>query len=91
MDMAVESGGNVEGSKLDEVVEVGGVKIIGQSLPSEVARNALRCTQITFSILSQSSGMKNRKPWYWIQRTRSLKVALSLKGVCDQRNYKKFV
>ena len=39
--MAVESGGNVEGSKLDEVVEVGGVKIIGQgNLPSEVARNA---------------------------------------------------
>ena len=41
VDMAVESGGNVEGSKLDEVVEVGGVKIIGQgNLPSEVARNA---------------------------------------------------
>ena len=31
VDMAVESGGNVEGSKLDEeVVEVGRVKIIGQ-------------------------------------------------------------
>ena len=41
VDMAVESGGNVEGSKLDDVVEVGGVKIIGQgNLPSEVARNA---------------------------------------------------
>lgn len=41
VDMAVESGGNVEGSKLDEVVEVSGVKIIGQgNLPSEVARNA---------------------------------------------------
>ena len=41
VDMAVESGGNVEGSKLDEVVEVRGVKIIGQgNLPSEVARNA---------------------------------------------------
>ena len=41
VDMAVESGGNVEGSKLDEVVDVGGVKIIGQGiLPSEVARNA---------------------------------------------------
>ena len=41
VDMAVESGGNVEGSKLDEVAEVGGVKIIGQgNLPSEVARNA---------------------------------------------------
>ena len=41
VDMAVESGGNVEGSKLDEVADVGGVKIIGQgNLPSEVARNA---------------------------------------------------
>ena len=41
VDMAVESGGNVEGSKLYEVAEVGGVKIIGQgNLPSEVARNA---------------------------------------------------
>lgn len=41
VDMAVESGGNVEGSILDEVVEIGGVKIIGQgNLPSEVARNA---------------------------------------------------
>lgn len=29
IDMAVESGGNVEGSKLDQEVEVGGVRIIG--------------------------------------------------------------
>jgi H+-translocating NAD(P) transhydrogenase subunit alpha len=41
VDMAVETGGNVEGSRLDEIVDVGGVKIIGQgNLPSEVARNA---------------------------------------------------
>jgi H+-translocating NAD(P) transhydrogenase subunit alpha len=41
VDMAVETGGNVEGSKLDEVVDIGGVKIIGQgNLPSDVARNA---------------------------------------------------
>ncbi|MEQ8858653.1 MAG: Re/Si-specific NAD(P)(+) transhydrogenase subunit alpha [Pseudomonadales bacterium] len=41
VDMAVESGGNVEGSKLDEIVDVNGVKIVGQgNLPSEVARNA---------------------------------------------------
>ncbi len=41
VDMAVESGGNVEGSKLDEVVETGGVKLIGLgNLPSEVASNA---------------------------------------------------
>jgi NAD(P) transhydrogenase subunit alpha len=41
IDMAVETGGNVEGSVLDEVVEINGVKVIGQgNLPSEVARNA---------------------------------------------------
>ena len=39
--MAVESGGNVEGSKLDEVVDINGVKVIGiGNLPSEVSRNA---------------------------------------------------
>jgi NAD(P) transhydrogenase subunit alpha len=41
VDMAVETGGNVEGSVLDEVADVGGVQIIGQgNLPSKVARNA---------------------------------------------------
>ena len=37
VDMAVASGGNVEGSKIGEIVEVGGVKIIGNAnLPGEV-------------------------------------------------------
>lgn len=41
VDMAVESGGNVEGSALDAIVDVGGVKIMGPgNLPSEVAQNA---------------------------------------------------
>ncbi|MEM7216826.1 MAG: Re/Si-specific NAD(P)(+) transhydrogenase subunit alpha [Pseudomonadota bacterium] len=41
VDMAVESGGNVEGSKLDEVVDINGVKVLGiGNLPSEVSRNA---------------------------------------------------
>jgi NAD(P) transhydrogenase subunit alpha len=41
VDMAVETGGNVEGSALDQVVDVGGVKVVGQgNLPSEVAKNA---------------------------------------------------
>ena len=39
--MAVETGGNVEGSVAGEIVEVNGVKIIGLgNLPGEVARNA---------------------------------------------------
>ena len=41
LDMAGESGGNVEGSKVDEVVEVDGVKIVGISnLASKVAGHA---------------------------------------------------
>jgi NAD(P) transhydrogenase subunit alpha len=41
VDMAVESGGNVEGSVPDEVVDVNGVSIVGVSnLPSEVPRDA---------------------------------------------------
>ncbi len=41
VDMAVETGGNVEGSVLDQIVDINGVKVIGQgNLPSEVARNA---------------------------------------------------
>jgi len=41
VDMAVETGGNVEGSVLNEVADVNGVRIIGLgNLPSEVAANA---------------------------------------------------
>ena len=41
IDMAVESGGNVEGSKLDEIVDINGVKLIGMgNLPSQVAGHA---------------------------------------------------
>jgi NAD(P) transhydrogenase subunit alpha len=41
VDMAVESGGNVEGSVLDEVVDINGVTIIGYSnLPGRVSKNA---------------------------------------------------
>lgn len=41
VDMAIESGGNVEGAKLDQVVDVNGVSIVGfGNLPSQVSRNA---------------------------------------------------
>jgi len=41
VDMAVETGGNVEGSVMDQVVDINGVKVVGQgNLPGEVARNA---------------------------------------------------
>jgi NAD(P) transhydrogenase subunit alpha len=38
VDLAVESGGNVEGSKPDEIVEAGGVRIVGHAnVPSRLA------------------------------------------------------
>ena len=41
VDMAVETGGNVEGSEAERVVDVDGVKVIGlANLPSAVAANA---------------------------------------------------
>jgi NAD(P) transhydrogenase subunit alpha len=41
IDMAVETGGNVEGSELDKVVEVEGVKVVGLgNLPGRVALTA---------------------------------------------------
>lgn len=41
VDMAVETGGNVEGSEIDEIVDVNGVKLIGMgNLPSQVAGHA---------------------------------------------------
>lgn len=41
IDMAVETGGNVEGSELDTIVEIEGVKIIGiANLPGRVATTA---------------------------------------------------
>ncbi|MGI8957192.1 MAG: NAD(P) transhydrogenase subunit alpha [Chthoniobacterales bacterium] len=41
VDMGVESGGNVEGSQADEIVERNGVRVLGlRNLPGQVARSA---------------------------------------------------
>ena len=41
IDMAVETGGNVEGSEVDKIVEIDGVKIVGLgNLPGRVAETA---------------------------------------------------
>ncbi len=40
VDLAVERGGNVEGAKLGELAEVGGVKIVGYSTPGRLAASA---------------------------------------------------
>ena len=66
VDMAVGSGGNVEGSKPDEDVEVDGVTIIGVSnLPSEVARNASEM---------YSNNLVNLLTEYWNQEDSSLNL-----------------
>ena len=55
VDMAVETGGNVEGSRLNEDVETEGVTIIGMgNLPSEVSRNASEMySSNLFNLLSE--------------------------------------
>ncbi len=41
VDMAVDTGGNVEGAEADAIVDIGGVKLLGRgNLPSSVAANA---------------------------------------------------
>jgi NAD(P) transhydrogenase subunit alpha len=41
VDMAVETGGNVEGSVLNEIADINGVSVVGLgNLPSQVSRNA---------------------------------------------------
>ena len=41
IDMAVETGGNVEGSEIDKIVEIEGVKVVGLgNLPGRVALTA---------------------------------------------------
>ncbi|MCB9771752.1 MAG: Re/Si-specific NAD(P)(+) transhydrogenase subunit alpha [Candidatus Omnitrophica bacterium] len=57
VDMAVESGGNVEGSKVDQEVEVNGVRILGlANLPSRVAVHASQM---------YSSNLVNLLETYW--------------------------
>ena len=52
VDTAVESGGNVEGLKYDEVLDVGGVKVVGlANLPSRVAANASDMLSNNFAAL----------------------------------------
>ena len=68
VDMAVESGGNVEGSVAGEVVEVNGVKIVGQSnLPGEVANNASQMysnnlTNLLQEFWNEESGARELDP-----------------------------
>jgi len=68
VDMAVETGGNVEGSKVGEVVDVNGVKIMGLgNLPSEVAQNASEMF---------SANLFNLVDEFWDEETKSFGLDL---------------
>ena len=75
VDMAVESGGNVEGSKADETVIEGGVSIVGVSnLPSNVSKDASQM---------YSSNLFNLLTEYWNEEEKELELDLEddiLKG-----------
>ena len=75
VDMAVESGGNVEGSVADQTVDINGVSIIGVSnLPSEVARDASQM---------YSSNLFNLVSEYWDAQAKTFNLNLEddiLKG-----------
>ena len=66
VDMAVESGGNVEGSTLDAEVEVNGVRIIGLgNLPGHVAVHASQM---------YSSNLTNLLESYWDAEQKTFKL-----------------
>jgi len=68
VDMAVESGGNVEGSKPNEEVNVNGVRIIGLgNLPGHVAVHASQM---------YSSNLHNLIEEYWDKETKEFKLNL---------------
>ena len=75
VDMAVDSGGNVEGSKADETVEIAGVAILGLSnLPAQVSKDASQM---------YSSNLLNLVTEYWNEEDKQLHLDLSddiLKG-----------
>jgi NAD(P) transhydrogenase subunit alpha len=75
VDMAVESGGNVEGSQPDETIVTGGVSVIGISnLPSIVSQDASQM---------YSANLYNLLSEYWNEDTKKLEMDLEddiLKG-----------
>ena len=62
VDLAVETGGNVEGSKVDEVVNVNGVKIVGlANLPGRAAVNASQMySQNLFNLIDEFWDKENK-------------------------------
>ena len=68
VDIAVESGGNVEGSELDKVVEIAGVKVVGLgNLPGKVALTASEM---------YSANLGNFLTHFWEKETKSFRLNL---------------
>ena len=68
VDMAVDSGGNVEGSVIDETVDVNGVSIIGvANLPSEASSDASQM---------YSSNLFNLITEFWNDETKEFNLDL---------------
>jgi NAD(P) transhydrogenase subunit alpha len=68
VDMAVDSGGNVEGSVSDETVDINGVSIIGVSnLPSEVSKDASQM---------YSSNLLNLVTEFWDEENKTFNLDL---------------
>ena len=66
VDMAVESGGNVEGAVLNEVMDVNGVLVVGLgNLPSRVSRNASEM---------YSSNIVNLLEEFWNKEAKELRL-----------------
>ena len=69
VDMAVDSGGNVEGSMADQTVEIDGVAILGLSnLPAQVSRDASQM---------YSSNLLNLVSEYWNEEDKQLNLDLN--------------
>lgn len=68
IDMAVETGGNVEGSKVDDEVEINGVRIVGlANLPGRVAGHASQM---------YSSNLRNLLEHFWNKEKKSFVLNL---------------
>jgi NAD(P) transhydrogenase subunit alpha len=68
IDMAVETGGNVEGSKVNEEVDVNGVRIIGlANLPGRVAKHASQM---------YSANLRNLLDHFWDKENKTFPLNL---------------
>jgi NAD(P) transhydrogenase subunit alpha len=67
VDLAIESGGNVEAAELDKEVVVDGVRVIGRKFPHRRAR----CTAPTWPTSSTHSGTPGGRLSNWTSKTKS--------------------